>query len=107
MIVDSTNVAALYANEKTQSVSSSNLTEDRSQSVPRAEQVQTSDSGPAVVSDISSAALETSRAVSENSQTANQNPTADSEQEMTQPIPEQNRQSMGAESRQQSVDMVV
>ncbi len=74
MVVDPANVASLYAPGKTQDISTDNIrSSERRDDVPQPENGRTSEIGPAVVADLSAAALETSRAVAQGSQAADQN----------------------------------
>jgi len=76
MVVDPANVASVYATDKTQNISSVNVgDEQKRDDIPQPENGQTSEIGPAVVTDLSAAALETSRAVAEGNQVADQNRT--------------------------------
>ena len=74
MVVDPANAASIYATDRTQNLSSVNVSDDQKQNdIPQPENGQTSNVGPAVVTDLSAAALETSRAVAEGNQVADQN----------------------------------
>ncbi len=74
MVIDPANVASVYAADKTQNLSSVNAGDDQKRDdIPQPENSQTSEVGPAVVTDLSAAALETSRAVTEGNQAADLN----------------------------------
>ncbi len=74
MIVDPANVTALYTGNKEERLPGATLaSEPNNNNEGRVEAGATSESGPAVVTNISAAALETARAVTPPEQTANQN----------------------------------
>ena len=76
MVIDPANVASVYAADKTQNLSAVNSNDEQKRDdIPQPENGRTSEIGPAVVTDLSAAALETSRAVAETGQTADQNRT--------------------------------
>ena len=74
MMVDPTNVAAQYTNNRPLDATS-NIGRENPSNEGRPEAGQTSETGPAVMSNISAASLETTRAVNAPEQTADQNRT--------------------------------
>ena len=72
MMVDPTNVAAQYLNNKPLDAAN-NIGRENPSNEGRPEAGQTSEIGPAVINNISAASLETTRAVNAPEQTADQN----------------------------------
>jgi len=105
VIVDSAHVTALYANNKTPGLSSAESLKDNRKSYP-SESGQTT-VGPAVVADLSSVALETSRGISAAGQTADQNRMAHSEKEVNSTIAEQNGKGLPESYRKGQLDLVI
>ena len=73
MLVDPTNVAAQYTNNRPLDASTNNLGRGNPSNEGRPEAGQTSEIGPAVINNISAASLETINAVNAPEQTADQN----------------------------------
>ncbi len=105
MIVDSTHIAALYANNKTPGLSSAEGPKDNRESNP-SESGQTT-VGPAVVADLSSVALEVSRGISAAGQIAEQNRMAHSEKEVNPAITDQDGKGLPASYRKGQLDLVI
>ncbi len=76
MAIDGASVTTVQDNNKPQSLDSGTSIKAPNRENELNKAGQTSEAGPAVVTDFSSAALETSRAPAETSQTADQNGTA-------------------------------
>ncbi len=73
MIVDPSNAAAIYSQNKDQGVAAQAPSEEHVNAQERqSSSGQTSEAGPAVITSFSATALETARAVNESEQTADQ-----------------------------------
>lgn len=105
MIVDSTHIAALYAKNKTPGLSSAEGSKYNRETNP-SESGQTT-VGPAVVADLSSAALETSRGISAAGQTADQNRMAHSDKEVNSAMAEQDGKGLPASYQKGQLDLVI
>ncbi len=75
MVVDPANVAAQNASSREQRLPTIERSDEPVSSESRSDTSQTSDAGPAVVTTLSAAALETSRPVTPSEQPADQNRT--------------------------------
>ena len=106
MIVDSSHIAALYANNKTPGLSSAESPKDVNRDGSPSENGQTT-VGPAVVVDLSSAALEASRGISAAGQKADQNPMAHSEKEVNSAMAEQDGKGLPASYQKGQLDLVI
>ena len=107
MIVDSNHIAALYANNKIQGSFSAESPKDVKQDGSLSANTQTSDVGPAVFADLSSAALETSRGINAVSQPANQNRMADAEKEINPAMAHQDGKGVPESYRKGQLDLVI
>lgn len=91
MIIDGSVMGGVLDANKAQNVESGKVT-DPTKENDLGKAGQTTDAGPAVVANFSAAALESARAVSETSQTAEQNRT---EERQERPVPETPREQQG------------
>ena len=73
MLVDPTNVAAQYTNNRPMDASTNNIGRESPSNEGRPEAGQTSEIGPAVINNISAASLETTNPVNAPEQSADQN----------------------------------
>ncbi|MEA3546833.1 MAG: hypothetical protein U9R66_04145 [Thermodesulfobacteriota bacterium] len=105
MIVDSTHIAALYAKNRTPGLSSAESPKDNRESNPSTSGQTTV--GPAVVADLSSAGLETSRGISAAGQTADQNPMANFQKEVNSAMAEQGGKGLPASYQKGQLDLVI
>ena len=106
MLFDSTHVTALYANNKIQGLSSGESRKEVSREGSPSDNGQTA-VGPAVVADLSSAALETSRGISAAAPTADQNRMANSEKEINPALVDQNEKGLPEAYQAGPLDLII
>ena len=109
MVVDPANAAAIYANNREQRLVAPTVSEEQVSAQERQTvSGQTSETGPAVVTNFSATALQTSRAVNEPDQSADQDKSKNvTERQQQLNLQEQQEEDNKQSPSQQTIDLVV